>query len=1364
MTIEDKRKVLLERRLRQRSLARSGTRRVDRATRDGLLPLSHQQEDFWFLHQMVEDHTVYNVSFAFRLTGVLDTSRLGRAVAALVVRHEPLRTRFAEQSGVPYQVIDPVPDPAVFRVHECPDLNMTERHAYARAFADEQANKPFDLSTEPLFRCSVVRFSDDDAVLVVAAHHIVTDGWSLTTIFNDLQQLYIRDSPAGHDGLQSLPIQAVDHAVWQKSNLSDEVLSRQVGYWKENLADVSSFVFPADHPRPTEMTWKGALVERRFDQRLGSALQELARSANVSLLAVLLAGFLTVVTRYTEEEDLAVGSILNGRTRPELEPLVGLFATTVVLRTSVAGNPTFKDLVSRCQESVLGALNNQDVPLGRVVEAVNPVRDPSRNPLFQICFSLDTAQTGRLQLALPDVAIEPLELATRQSRLDMTVIVDLDDRGEMGVQIEYNTLIFEESRIKQLAEQLEHVLAQAVAAPTAHITELELLTEAGCSEVLRAGNDTHVNFGSDICLHEWVGDRIGLMSPDAIAVKFGALEMNYAELDMRSNQLAHHLTALGVGPNVLVGVSLKRSLELVVGLLAILKAGGAYIPLDPEMPIQRLKFMLADSGAPVVLTQQLLRDAFEGGPAHPVVLDADWANIVDHYPTTVVETGVTPGDLAYVLYTSGSTGKPKGAMVEHRGIVNWLRSINVILGLQTTDVMIQKASLTFDSSVWEIFGALTNGCKLVLPEPDGHRDRTYLVDLIAAEGVSVLHFVPSTLRHFLADPRAAQLSSIRSIFCGGETLSADLRDELFGKLDVELTNVYGPTETAPTATAWKCPPNDTSATIPIGHMIANMRGYILDGTGRPVPAGAAGELYLAGVGVGRGYLNRPDLTAERFLPDPFGDQPGARMYATGDVVRRRPDGALEFLGRRDTQVKVRGVRIETGEIEFVLRRHPSVADAAVVVRHNTETGEPQIVAYVIPATGEECDEPVLREHASSYLPFYMVPSLFMLLEEFPLTISGKLDHAKLPEPGCRPGGHRQPAATTAEETMAALWASVLGKPARDFDRRDTFFAAGGTSLNLMALISAVRTWSGAELSVRELYSASTLTEMAKLVERRHVSAATDRPQSPVVPIKPTGRRIPFFCVHAVGGSVFPYMRMGELLHPEQPMYGIESLGLGKKPTSVGLTEIAADYVRHVRLVQPAGPYLLGGWSIGGAIAFEMARQLSAEGEETKFVALLDAWVPQGADTLPSLPVRLDSFLHDAAALQNRDPGAIKMQWPSGDSSDEAAIEKLLHVMEEAELVPHGIRGDLRHRIAVFLANQKAYLTHQPAEADLSVTLFSTSQSQSNGIAQEWQKVASGGVTEHLVSGDHYTMLNDENIVSLVNRLQSCLETAQQLSM
>lgn len=1357
-SVEDKRKALLARRLGRRRGESGGTQAIVPVPRDGILPLSYQQEDFWFLHQLAPDHGVYNIAYAYRLSGELDVSRLEHAVTELIARHEPLRTRFAESSGVPRQIIEAASDPTVFQVVERPDMDSAARDAFAHGFAEETANALFDLSTGPLFRCSLVRFSDTDALLVIAAHHVVTDGWSFAILFEEIECLYRTGTSSGAQMVPAPEIQAVDHAAWQRDRFADDSMARQLSYWKHQLAGMTSLELPTDFPRPAEATWSGALVERRFGESLGRDLQRLARAENVSLLAVLLAGFLTVMARYTEEEDLAVGSVFNGRSRAELEPMVGLFVTTLILRANTGGDPEFRELVARCHESVTGALGNQDVPVGKIVDLLNPVRDSSRNPLYQIAFSLDTDKTAGPGLTLEGIVVEPVQLATKQSRLDMTVIVSLDGKGAMGVQIEYNTLLFEPSRIEGLAEQLHHVLAQAVRAPSTRIGELQLLPEAERVRAVHRWNDTDVDNGADVCLHDWIAERISRTPSDAIALRFGEAELDYGELDRRSNQLAHHLVELGVGPNVLVGVALERSFELVIGLLAVLKAGGAYLPLDPDLPSERLRFLLADSGVPVVLAQQHISGRLGDSSAHVVTLDGDWPGVAGRYPMSRVDPGTTPGDLAYVLYTSGSTGAPKGAMVEHRGIVNWLRAIHDVLDLRSEDVMIQKASLTFDSSVWEVFGSLTVGCTLVLPKPDGHHDRSYLTRLIADEGVSVLHFVPSMLRHFLEEPGVAELRSVRAVFCGGETLGADLRNELWSKLDVTLTNVYGPTETAPTATAWTCPAGDPDQTVPIGHMIANMRGYVLDRTGQPVPPGVPGELYLAGVGVGRGYLNRPDLTAERFVPDAFATRPGSRMYATGDMVRRRPDGALEFLGRRDGQVKVRGMRIETGEIEYALRRHPTVSAAAVAVR-TIAGGEPQIVAYVVAVPSVDLEPRILREHLAGLLPHYMVPARFVTMEELPLTISGKLDYGKLLDPPTESRIVRFPPTTRTERILASLWASVLGWPMEDIDCADTFFELGGTSLNLMALIAGIRSRVGVELSVRDLYAAPALQDMSKLVENRTGLSDHDTAgASPLVAIKPSGSRVPFFCVHAVGGSVVPYFPIADLLHPDQPFFGLEDRS-GLLSATASIPEIAAEYVRHVRTVQPAGPYLLGGWSMGGVVAFEMARILAEEGQEIRLVALLDSWVPPGHGELPGLAERLDAYLHDVAAMQ----GGAAEQCTLPTTSDEDLIGSAVEVMRGAGLA-HGEFGDvLRDRIHVFLRNQEAFLTHRPESADLAVELFATEHAQDAGVAEQWRSVALRGVTEHAVPGDHYSMLSRTHLPYLVRSLQARLDAADTLS-
>lgn len=1070
---EAKRRALVELLMRRQADAT-----IPVVPRDGLLAPSYQQEGMWFLCQLNPDSAaVYNIPFTLHIHGRLDLDALNRALHTLINRHEGFRTRFVERDGVPWQQIDPVSATSPLALRLVDISAAPDPFARAIEIAEEDGRTPFDLS-EPLIRGSLLQLGENEQMLLLTVYHIVTDGWSLSIFASELNQLYTAELTGVPADLPELRIQPADFAAWQRRQLSKGGLERQLDYWRETLTGLPTLDFPTDRPRPISRTWAGDGLNWEIPADLGGALQRLARQESSSLLATLIAGFTVVLARYTGQDDIAVGSVFSGRSRPEVEPLVGYFVNTAVLRVDTTANPTFRELLARCHDRVLSAIENQDVPFSMVVNAIRPERDASRNPLFQVSLTLQPYGATTAGFDFPGAQTKPLTLSTSSSRFDITTTAIQNADDSFLLQLEYATELFDADRMERLLDHFLRVLRQVVADPQLRLGEIEL-----CSPAERAAlvefNRTRVDLDHERCLHDLVAAQVA-RTPDAVAVRCEGAELTFAELDARANQLAHYLAERGVGPGVLVGVSAYRSVELVVALLGILKAGGAYVPLDPDYPPQRLEFMVADTDARVVLTQDAVADRLPVPAARLLRLDRDWATVAG-YPTTAPTTAVTPADLAYVLYTSGSTGNPKGVMLEHRAVANRLLWLQSIRPLGPDDVLLQKTPYTFDVSVPEFFWPLLTGARMVLARPEGHRDNDYLVELINAERVTSVHFVPSMLSHFLDQRGDARLPSVRRVYCSGEALSGGLRDRFYQVFDAELYNLYGPTEAAVEATWWACAPEQTEVMVPIGRPIANVTCHVLDTFGQPVPLGVTGELHLGGVGLARGYLHRPELTTEKFIPDPFSTAPGARLYRTGDLVRRRADGALEYLGRNDNQVKINGLRIELGEIEYRLRQHPAVSEAAVVVHTPPHGGSGFLCAYLVTPDDDPDLGGQLRKYLGESLPQYMIPIAFTRLEQIPTTANGKLDQRRLPAPSTAPA-ERQPPTSATELALADIWHDLLKIPNDELDLEHNFFLIGGNSLQAIQVTSRIRDAFGVTLNLRQFFTTAKLGPLAALVD------------------------------------------------------------------------------------------------------------------------------------------------------------------------------------------------------------------------------------------------------------------------------------------
>ncbi|MBV9124651.1 MAG: amino acid adenylation domain-containing protein, partial [Planctomycetes bacterium] len=1050
--------------------------------RDGYLPLSFAQQRLWFLDQFEPDSSFYNIPAAIRLTGPLDVAALEQSLQELIRRHEVLRTTFAQVAGQLVQVITPTLAPPLV-MEDLTSLFPAERELEVRRRAEEEARRPFDLGRGPLFRVTVLDLGAGEKVLLLTMHHIIADGWSVGVFLREMTCLYAAFTGGKPITLPPLPVQYADYAAWQRQWLTGEVLEEQLAYWKDRLAQAPAALdLPTDRPRPTVQTFRGSTQSLTLPRSLAEHLHALSRREGCTLYMTLLAAFQTLLHRYTGQEDICVGSPIAGRTRAETEGLIGCCINALVLRTDLSGDPSFRDLLARVRETALGAYAHQDLPFEKLVEELQPARDLSRSPLFQVMFILQN--TPLPELDLPGLTVRPLDLPGTTAKFDLTLSLAETQQG-LQAAVEYNTDLFDAGTITRLLGHFQKLLEGLAGDPGQRLSELPLLTAEEKQQLLVAWNDTATVYPEEHCLHRLVEAQVE-RTPDATALVFEGESLTYRELNARANRLAHHLLSLGVGPDVLVGISMERSVEMVVGLLGILKAGGAYVPLDPAYPQERLAFMLEDARLPVLLTQQRLAARLPAHQARVLCLDSDWDTIAAHAAGNL-DSGVMPEHLAYVIYTSGSTGRPKGAMNTHRGICNRLLWMQQQYQLTPADVVLQKTPFSFDVSVWEFFWPLLSGATLVVARPGGHQDSAYLVRLIAAEHITVLHFVPSMLQVFLEEKGLEACTALRHVMCSGEDLPYDLQQRCHLRLPGELHNLYGPTEAAVDVSFWQCRPNHPRGIVPIGRPIANTQLYVLDSHLRPVPVGVPGELHIGGVGLARGYLNRPELTAAKFIPNPLPEAPSPRLYRTGDRARWLPDGTIEYLGRLDHQVKIRGFRIELGEIEAVLGQHPAVREAVVLARED-EPGEKRLTAYVVAYPGAELSAATCRSFLKEKLPDYMVPSAFVFLKALPLSPNGKVDRRALPAPDrARPELERGyvAARNPVEEKLAAIFAGVL-----HLERvgvLDNFFDLGGHSLAVLDVLARVREVCGIDIPLREFFASPTVAGLAERVDaiRRH---------------------------------------------------------------------------------------------------------------------------------------------------------------------------------------------------------------------------------------------------------------------------------------
>lgn len=1126
-------------------------------------PLSFSQQRLWFLDRLLPGSAAYNIPVALRFTGTLDTAALERALREIVRRHAILRTTYHEVSGEPIQRV--APDAALpIAAHDLRGIAESERESSALILMAQAAREPFDLSRDPPLRASLLRLSDTTQILALTIHHIAADGWSVDVLLRELTALYGAFVAGQPSPLPGLPIQYADHAIWQVRQTQTDAPA----YWTRQLGDIPpSLALPTDHPRPPSPSLRGDIRSITLGADLKASLESIGRREGATLFMTLLAAFQTLLGRYSGQDIIAVGTPVAGRNRIETEPLIGFFVNTLVLRTDLSGDPTFRDVLRRVRETTLDALAHQDLPFEKLVENLRPGRDSGHTPLFQVMFVLQ--EHGPASVDLPGIAADRVPpVHTGTAKFDLSLSMRPVPSG-LEAALEFSTDLFEAATAERMLAHLKALLRGISNAPETPIGLLPIIDDEERHRLLVGWNDTRRDLGPPRCVHQLFEAR-ARETPEAIALVSQHGSLTFAELNARANRLAHHLISLSVGPETFVGVCLERSNELAVAMLAILKAGGAFIPMDPDLPRDRINFIAADGRPAAIVTTSSLAVRF-AGPSPPIVrVDGDAPQIASH-PDTDPPCRTDPGDAVYAIYTSGSTGEPKGAINLHRGICNKLLWQVQAFGLDASERVLFKATPGFDVSVNELFLGLVSGARTIIARPGGQREPDYLAELIIREGVTMAEFVPAMLRAFLDQPRAAECRSLRRILCGGDTMSRDLLDLLRQKLGARAYNCYGPTETSIGVTQWECERDYPRPRLPIGRPGFNIRIYILDRWGNPAPIGVPGELHIGGAAVGRGYLNRPRLTAECFIPDPFSKIGGDRLYRTGDRCRYLPDGNIEFLGRADSQVKIRGNRVEPGEIEAAILRHPAILHAAVVDQ-DIPPNDRFLAAYLVARPGLATDAPAsdrltedLRRMLAATLPRYMIPAAFEFLPALPRLPSGKVNRSALPVPATTPAATSRhvPPETPTEMTLAQIWGELL--KLEHVGIHDNFFDIGGHSLLAIRVVSRIRETTGANVPLRALFDAPTIHEFAAHVDR--ASALTSAKTAPA----PTGRDV------AGQPLSFAQSRLWFIwqLQPDSPLYNIPIVlrirgALDRDALARALSEIVRRHAVLRTTFHPAG--------------------------------------------------------------------------------------------------------------------------------------------------------------------------------------------------
>lgn len=1345
------------------------------ADRDRHLPLSFGQQRLWFIHQFEPNSSANNVPVTVRLTGNLNIPALEESLHEIAMRHEVLRTSFPLVDGNPIQSISPN-FPKSLPIVDLQGLSPAECQDEARRISAIESRKPFDLEHGPIVRFMLLKFNDRDHLLIRNMHCIICDGASCDLFYEELISLYTAFSNGQPSPLAPLPIQYADFSVWQRQWLQGEILETQVNYWRQKLSgSLSTIQLPYDRPRPPgAQAYLGNSRGLMLPKTLNHALTQLSQQSGATLFMLLLAAFEVFLHRYSGQEDLLISFASAARGQVETERLLGFFSNTLFLRTKLERHLTFRELLDRVRQDCVEAYNHQDIPFEKLVEEIRPEQNQDRSPLFQTKFTLNLPWSegrGVTTVELPDLKIAPQTgyVYPGQTKYDLILVVREQDEGLRTV-FDYNADLFDVPTIDRMLGHFQTLLEGIVANREQLISQLPLLTAAERHQLLE-WNDTQTDYPAK-CIHQLFEEQVQ-QTPEAVAVVFEERQLTYQELNARSNQLAHHLQTLGVGTNVLVGICIDRSFNMFVGILGILKAGGVYVPLDPTYPKARLAYMLADSQLSILVTQSSLVSQLPEYTGKLICLDTDWPDIAGRDDRNI-SIDLTIEDLAYIIYTSGSTGNPKGVQIGHGTVTNLLTAMQVAPGFTNEDILLGITTISFDMSVPELYLPLIVGAKIVLVSQEIAVDGTRLLDLLDRSQATVVQATPATWQLLLAAGWTGNSKPLK-ILCGGEALSPTLADRLLARA-TSVWNMYGPTEATVWATAYevKASIDPRTSSIPLGKPLGNIQTYILDAHRQPVPVGIVGELYIGGDCLATGYLNLPDLTAAKFIDNPFDFTPEInrgiqdtesalvakkrfrkkRLYKTGDLARYLPDGNIEYFGRSDNQVKIRGFRIELSEIETALDRHPAISQATVAVREDLP-GDRRLVAYYVVNGNTPPTHNELRDFIAQKVPNYMVPSIFVMLSSLPISPNGKIDQQTLPAPD----SNRQVSEDTfvaprneLERQLTQLWQKILGIDSIGI--RDNFFELGGHSLIAVRLFAEIeQTW-GKNLPLATLFQAQSIEKLADIMSQQGWVA----PWSSLVTIQPHGSKPPLFLLHAIGGNILEYYPLAQYLGNEQPIYGLQSQGLdGQQQPLTSVEDMASHYIKDILSIQPTGPYFLVGYSFGGLLAFEIAQQLYAQDRKVALLALLDTSSPNFQRIRPSLAQFIQINFSNLWQL----PPNRKLKYIT-DRLDYRFNKKFDYkadmIKDLSKISPP--TPQLLNLIDTNMQSAREY-TAQIYPGDVSLFRCQV-QSVGSYLSDDlgWGEIVTGKVEIYNIANSHYDLLKEPMISIVVEKLKICLEKAR----
>lgn len=1349
-----KRALLEQQLLALQAGASLGTHNIVPRSGPGPWPISFAQLRLWLLQQLDPANGSYALHHVLRLRGPLNVDALRHAQDSLLARHEVLRTVFGVQNGQPVQIVcapRPVPMPQL----DLRSVDPSERETRALEAIQAQTELPFDLSRDLMLRTALVRLADDEYFWLMEEHHIAFDGHSSHIRERELVCFYNGYVTGQGPSLPALPVQYADYALWQHARLKELPLEKPLSYWRAQLAGAPATIdLPSDRPRPAVMDDEGGLIRTVLPAELATRLRAFCRSNELTPFMGLLTAFKILLHRYSGQEDIVVGVPVSGRNRLELENMIGFFINTLALRSDLSGNPSFREVAQRVRKVVVDGITHQELPFERLVEELRPERSPGYSPIVQLTCQLKAPVRGGL--AFNAITASDVILPRRRAPFDLSLDID-DTPNTLPCSWEYRSSLFDPSTVYRMAGHLEALLSDALARPDIPINRLHLMGEAERLQVLLACNDNRREFPAYPCVYH-AFEAQAARTPGANAVEGNGQSLTYAELNARANRLARRLQQLGAGPESLVGLCIERSPDMLVGLLGILKAGAAFVPLDPAYPAERLSFMQSDARIDLLVTTTAVRDGLATGATHVICLDTDAA--LPSLPTDNLNTSVSGANTAYVIYTSGSTGLPKGVLSTHSGLLNHNWAVIELLGLTAADRVMQFATLSFDTANEEIFPTLLCGATLVLRPPTPVPGISEFECWVREQRLTMLD-LPTAYWHtwvesFDESAPAPVPDCVRVVFIGGEAVHADhwrRWHKLVGPR-VRMLDGYGPTEATINATEFESPlaVEYQGPFVPIGRPLANVRAYVLDPALEPSPIGIAGELYVGGAGVARGYHGRPELTAEKFVPDPFGGEAGARLYRTGDRVRRLVDGNIEYLGRVDRQFKLRGFRIEPAEIEAALRRHPDVSDCALLIRRGRTGG--QLTAYLVPRRAPP-DPGGLRAFLKTLLPEYMLPETFITLESLPQTPSGKLDYAALE---ARPGDKAPPVPyvlmprSLLERQLLQLWEAALG--VAPIGVSDNFFELGGHSLLAVKLFTQIEKAFGRSLPVSLIFEAPSVEMLAKLLNQEGWEPVWSR----LVGVQPHGTLPPLFCITPFGHGI-EFYSLANQLGNDQPLYALVANRDGDPTRFKSVAHEAETYLAEIQMLQPHGPYFLLGYSSGAAPALEVAQLMHARGLEVALLGILDFGFhrQRSAPPVQEWSRRAITFARLGPRTQLERVSSRMRGWLKKPLPAAAPVP----APRAATAQPAGMN---RVKPSAVPAAQRPRSRYDPRTYQGHVSLFRTQEQgpeRAKNLERVWRQLAAGGLDVIDVPGDHFNLMQEPHVQVLAASITKCLAQARQ---